>query len=210
MNLMIKRGKFKSPFEAVKPLVLERDQNRCVKCGSDLSLEIHHIEGYKTNDLELLATLCYLCHGIAPMGKTQFAEWLTSGDTGIQVLQRNLAKRNVFLDLEQITSFCAALNEMSADMRVSKFRKAREHIRQSGIRCEGIRPFGDKPGETETLHTIRSLRTSGLSCDKIAEALNANEVPTRRGGLWIGATINRILKRESLAAGIPWEPRRKP
>jgi len=207
---MTKRGKFKSPFEAVKPSVLERDQNRCIKCQSDLALEIHHIEGYKTNDPELLATLCYLCHGVAPMGKVQFSEWLASGDTGIAVLQRNLAKRNLILDVEQIKSFCAALNDTSTDMLVSKFRKAREHIRQSGIRCEGIKPYGDLPGEAETMLTIRSLRSSGLSCDKIAAALNLDGVPARHGGKWGGAIVNRILKRESLAAGIPWEPRRKP
>jgi len=143
------------------------------------------------------------------MGKVPFSAWLTSGETGIQVLQQKLIKRNITLDLKQIESFCAALNEMSADMRVSKFRKAREYIRQSGLRCEGIRPYGDKPGEPETLKTIQSLRSSGLSCDKIAESLNADGVPARQGGKWNGATINKILKRESIAAGIPWEPRRK-
>jgi len=206
---MIKRDKFEPLFEAAKPFVLERDQNQCVKCGSVLSLEIHHIEGYEFNDPELLATLCYLCHGIAPMGKVQFSEWLASGESGANVLQRNLAKRNVFLDLEQINSFCAALVEMHLDIRKSQLRKGREHLRKKGVRCEGAKPYGDLPGEAEALQSMKSLRSSGLSCDKIAAALNVDEVKARRGGKWNGATVNKILKRDSLAAGIPWEDSRR-
>jgi hypothetical protein len=68
-------------------------------------------------------------------------------------------------------------------------------------RCEGRKPFGSKPGEAEAIHQMRSLKAAGLSCDKIADALNANGVPARgtkkRTGPWLGCTIARILKRES-------------
>jgi hypothetical protein len=49
---------------------------------------------------------------------------------------------------------------------------------------------------------MRSLKAAGLSCDKIADALNANGVPARgtkkRTGPWLGCTIARILKRETV------------
>jgi hypothetical protein len=191
----IKRAKFSPLFEAAKPFVLERDQNRCVKCGSALSLEIHHIEGYKINDPEYLATLCYLCHGVAPMGKTAFSVWISYGETGAEIFQRHLAKHNLTLNTQQITAFCSALVEMELDIRKFQLRQAREYIRNSGLRCEGRKPYGYKPGETEIINTMRSLRASRLSYDKIAEALNANGIPSRSGILWNGCTISRILKR---------------
>lgn len=41
--------------------VLERDNFRCVKCGSDKNICIHHKNGF-SNNLEDLTTLCRKCH----------------------------------------------------------------------------------------------------------------------------------------------------
>lgn len=65
-------------------------------------------------------------------------------------------------------------------------------------RCEGSKPFGHKDGETDVIHQMRSLRAAGLSCDRIAETLNANGVLSRRGKTWLGCTVNRILKRKAV------------
>jgi heterodisulfide reductase subunit B len=66
---MQKRDEYMEEFHKVKPQVLERDGNCCVKCKSILSLEVHHVDGYKNNDPQFLVTLCYLCHAVAPMGE---------------------------------------------------------------------------------------------------------------------------------------------
>lgn len=48
--------------------VLERDEYRCVKCGSSDKLNVHHIDGCgrgvkeKNNDLLNLITVCKACH----------------------------------------------------------------------------------------------------------------------------------------------------
>jgi DNA invertase Pin-like site-specific DNA recombinase len=48
--------------------------------------------------------------------------------------------------------------EFDRRVTVMKLRVARERKRSSGERCEGRKPFGAMPGETETLARIRQLR----------------------------------------------------
>jgi 5-methylcytosine-specific restriction endonuclease McrA len=54
-------------FKKVRPSVIKRDDRRCVKCGSSVRIEVHHVKGYTENNPADLQTLCYLCHGVAPM-----------------------------------------------------------------------------------------------------------------------------------------------
>jgi DNA invertase Pin-like site-specific DNA recombinase len=96
-----------------------------------------------------------------------------------------------------IRQILAAVSEFERCCITLKLKGARDRKRQATGRCEGAIPFGAKDGEPETLHTMRSLRAAGLSCDAIADALNANGVLARRGGKWLGCTVNRILKREA-------------
>lgn len=194
---MIKREKFQYPFKTIKPLILERDGNKCVKCSLTLSLEVHHIEGYKHNNPESLATLCYFCHGIAPMGKEAFAEWLEHGQSGLKILQQRLAARGLRLDREQIIEFCSVLIELDLDFRVSKFRIARERIRNSGVRCDGRKPYGTFDGEAEILARMTEMRVNGALSREIAEALNSAGTLSRYGKPWRASTIAKIFKRKT-------------
>jgi DNA invertase Pin-like site-specific DNA recombinase len=97
-----------------------------------------------------------------------------------------------------IRQIFGALAQYDRAMTVLKLRGARQRAKAKHGRCEGVKPFGNKDGEVQVLHTMRSLRASGVSCDLIAEALNANRIPARRGGKWLGCTVNRILKREAV------------
>ena len=51
----------------LREMVLERDKNRCVKCGSSMDLQCHHIlpitiEPLLSADVDNCITLCYTCH----------------------------------------------------------------------------------------------------------------------------------------------------
>ena len=49
----------------VKPFVLERDGYKCVKCGTNDTLHVHHIVHRSdggTNSINNLVTLCQNCH----------------------------------------------------------------------------------------------------------------------------------------------------
>ena len=45
----------------------------------------------------------------------------------------------------------------------------------------------------KTISMIRTLRKRGLSMNSIANQLNENQVPTKRGGKWYASTIHYIL-----------------
>jgi DNA invertase Pin-like site-specific DNA recombinase len=77
---------------------------------------------------------------------------------------------------------------------VAKLRGARKRMRANTGRCEGRKPYGHHDGELPILKRMKSLRASDMAVDTIAATLNAEGLKTRSGGLWYGATINRILK----------------
>lgn len=89
-----------------------------------------------------------------------------------------------------------AIAEYERSMIVLKLRAARQRMRTREGRCEGRKPFGSRPGEQTIVDRIRALSQQGKNYSEIAEALNAEHVPTRANGNWFPATVSRILSRE--------------
>lgn len=86
-----------------------------------------------------------------------------------------------------------AIAQYEKAMVVAKLRGARQRVRLKEGRCEGRKPFGFYPGETEIVERMKTLRQSGLGFDRIAAILNeAGEMP-RAGKRWWGKTVNNIL-----------------
>jgi DNA invertase Pin-like site-specific DNA recombinase len=66
-------------------------------------------------------------------------------------------------------------------------------------------PEGRRPGRPRLLaaDTVRRIRTdhaSGISLNRIAAALNEEDVPTATGGRWHASTIKAVIESKSLAA----------
>lgn len=97
-----------------------------------------------------------------------------------------------------IRQIFGALAQYDRAMIVLKLRGARQRQKNKFGRCEGQKPFGDKPGEAATLHQMVSLRAAGQTYDQIAETLNTEGVLSRKGKSWMGCTIGKILKREEV------------
>jgi IS30 family transposase len=51
------------------------------------------------------------------------------------------------------------------------------------------------PAEREVARRIRRLHRGGLSIRRIADQLNAEQVPAKRGGPWHPTTVARVLRR---------------
>jgi 5-methylcytosine-specific restriction endonuclease McrA len=52
-------------YQFTRQLVFERDNNKCVECGSDEYIEAHHITERSnggTDDISNMVTLCAICH----------------------------------------------------------------------------------------------------------------------------------------------------
>lgn len=94
-----------------------------------------------------------------------------------------------------------AIAEYEKTMIVLKLRGARARSRAKNGRCEGVKPFGYFEGEPEVLARLKALRREGLGFDRIAAALNQENVPTRTGKPWHGVVVNRILSRATEKPG---------
>jgi DNA invertase Pin-like site-specific DNA recombinase len=92
-----------------------------------------------------------------------------------------------------------AIAEYDKAMIVLKLRGARQRQRAKTGSCEGRKPYGFHDGEQPILERMRSLRASGMAVDTIASTFNTEGIATRSGGLWYGATVNKILKANAAA-----------
>jgi len=99
-----------------------------------------------------------------------------------------------------IRQVLGAVSEFDKSVTVLKLRAARERIRRRDGRCEGRKPFGELPGEAETLQQIRYLRRkprggTRRSFAEIAAALNEARLRPRSGGVWNRGSVHAICKR---------------
>lgn len=53
--------------------------------------------------------------------------------------------------------------------------------------------------EQEIVSRILSMREAGATLRSIAETLNEEEVPTKKGGRWYASTVSHVIKREEAA-----------
>ncbi len=93
----------------------------------------------------------------------------------------------------------SVFSELEKCRLVAKMRRAREAKKEANGKCEGRKAFGEKEGEGEVIELMRSLRRKRegqrMSFAKIAEELNARQVPTRTGARWHTTTVQNILSR---------------
>src|SRR5438093_506522 len=75
----------------------------------------------------------------------------------------------------------SVFSELEKSRLVSKLRRAREAKKQLTGKCEGRKEFGERPGESEIIELMRSLRRKRegkrMSFARIAEELNTRKVP---------------------------------
>ena len=93
-----------------------------------------------------------------------------------------------------------AFAQLDKNLLVRKLRKGRQAKKDKAGRCEGRKPFGYYPGEAKTLNRIKQLHRKTkyekrLGPYEIATILNKENLPTRKGTPWHGATVRRIIKR---------------
>jgi len=89
-----------------------------------------------------------------------------------------------------------AIAQYDRTMVVLKLRAARRRMKAAAGRCEGRKPYGNRPGEQAIMDRIRAQREAGQTFDAIAAALNSDGVPTRTTGRrWFGSTVAKIMRR---------------
>ena len=88
------------------------------------------------------------------------------------------------------------IDSHARDLIVERMAEGRTRKRAETGRCEGRKPFGHYPGESETLKLMRNLKSRRrLSYRRVARVLNEEGRPTRTGAAWSGPVVRRILRR---------------
>ena len=93
-----------------------------------------------------------------------------------------------------IRQILGAFAQYERAMIVQKLRGARQRIRAKVGRCEGRKPYGTRPGETEVIERVIKLRQQGKAVDTIAETLNTEGIKPRSGQQWYATSVYRVLK----------------
>jgi DNA invertase Pin-like site-specific DNA recombinase len=92
-------------------------------------------------------------------------------------------------------------SELDKSLLVRKLRKAREKARKERGKCEGAKRYGEgSEQEQAVIRRIRAMRRNkrgnrkGSTLQEIADRLNTEGIPTKRGKKWTPAQIHMILK----------------
>ena len=91
---------------------------------------------------------------------------------------------------ELIANIMIALAQWERRVIGDRTRSALQAVKARGTKV------GRKSGVSpETLRLIRAMRATGLSWQKIADALTEEGVPTSQGGQWHASTVRRLVVR---------------
>ena len=98
----------------------------------------------------------------------------------------------------------AVMNQFERDLASERTKLAAAYKRSQG-EAWATPPFGqakdaagrlvDVPAERRVIDEVIKLRSDGMSIRAIVAALNVRGVPTRHGGKWHIATVQRVLRR---------------
>ncbi|MHC4171713.1 MAG: recombinase family protein [Planctomycetota bacterium] len=93
-----------------------------------------------------------------------------------------------------------AFAQLDKNLLVRKLKKGRQTKKEKAGSCEGRKPYGYYPGESEILARIKQLHRKmkyekRLGPYEIATILNKENLPNRKGTKWHGATVRRIIER---------------
>jgi DNA invertase Pin-like site-specific DNA recombinase len=90
-----------------------------------------------------------------------------------------------------------AIAQYEKAMIVAKLRGARQRMKQREGKCEGRKAYGEHPGEEAILERMKALHVEGVSFNRIAQQLNAENITPRGAQRWSAWTVNQILSRRT-------------
>lgn len=94
---------------------------------------------------------------------------------------------------KMIRQILGVVSEWEKSCIVQKLRAARIRSKEKHGRCEGRKPYGEKPGESNIVARIHQLRNERLTLNEIVDRLNSEGIKARSGGKWHYTQIRRIL-----------------
>jgi hypothetical protein len=208
VGLTRKNSQEEKEFSKIRTAVLKRDEHRCVKCGSEIRLEVHHTAGYKDNRRHMLRTLCNLCHWVAPYGDAYW-KWELYGISGPDQLQGlvldEFLSRNASLDkaeaaiiVNSLTPSClAGINRFERSQNSVKIRGALQRAKDDGAHIG--RPFSLNEDQRAE---VRLFLERGESVSAIAKLHGT----TRQTVMRVREDLGEAAHRKHTAS---WNPKSK-
>ena len=94
-----------------------------------------------------------------------------------------------------------AFAQLDKTLLVRKLKKGRQSKKDKTGKCEGRKPYGFYPGESEILARIKELHRKPqgeprLGAYRIANRLNKENLKARNGKKWQGGSVRMIIIRE--------------
>jgi len=117
-----------------------------------------------------------------------------SADGGIDTQQEQNPNDPDAATRTLIRQLLGAVAQYDKALTVWKLRAARQRIRRQHGRCEGRRPYGCTSQERAILTRMQQL-ASGRTAYGVAQALNAEGLPSRSGKPWAATSVKRIVGR---------------
>ena len=94
-----------------------------------------------------------------------------------------------------IRQVLSAVAEFQKTELVLRLRSGKARARREGRLADGQAPYGARPEEVEPAQRILKMRAKGQTLQAIADTLNAEQVPTRRGAQWSRSLVLKVVKR---------------
>lgn len=115
----------------------------------------------------------------------------TAADEGWALSALDLGVDTTTTNGKLIANIMIALAQWERELIGDRTRTALAAVKARGTHV------GRKSGVSdETMRLIRTLRSSGLSWQRIADVLTAEKIKTGQGGQWHAATVRRLSMRE--------------
>ena len=124
---------------------------------------------------------------------------------GLSLLSSEVGEENLMVEKADnptrvlVRRILGAIADYDKSMLVAKLRAARMRKKATGVRVEGPKPFGSRPGEEAAVEVAKSLRMVGKTFVEIAKAMNNSGIPARthkaKVGKWHATSVRRLLIR---------------
>lgn len=93
-----------------------------------------------------------------------------------------------------IRQILGAVAQWEKSVIVMKLKAAKDRKRRETGRCEGPKPYGSRPGESEILNYALSLKQLGFPMAHVAGSLNLCGFKTRTGKQWNKARVAHLFQ----------------
>lgn len=164
------------------------------KDAKDESVVVYKLDRLSRRTRDLL----FLIEDVFRQGNTRLLSLTEKIDT-------NTAMGKFFLTL------MAGLAQMERELISERTRSALQFKKQKGERL-GTTPLGYRtrkdgalvplPREMATVRRIKNMRRRAMSYGKIADVLNDEDVPTKRGGKWYASTVWYVANNKRYAKAL--------